>query len=444
MISRAADPTTNESTGTTSVLHPPLIAAWGIWTISALFYLMGFYQRVSPSVMTDELMRAFGIGAASLGTLSAFYYYFYVAMQIPTGVLIDMLGVRKLLIGGAAIATLGALTFGSTASFAMACIGRAIIGGSTAVGWVVLLKLTTHWFPARKFAMLSGLGLLFGNLGALTAQVPLRVSIQHFGWRPVVIASALAIALVGIGAIFLVRDDPSERGYRSHAPAGVQLTRLGLSDLLVGFRRIFGYRNTWLIFISQGGVVGSILTFTGLWGTPYLRMRYGLQGHASRSGLLSDDCLLGDFKSDLGGLSDRVGRRKPIYVGGCLLATAGWAGLFFLPHLPLGGFVVIGAITAMASGAVVIGFAFGKESVPAQFLGTISGTVNIGNMIGPMLLQPAIGRVLDRAWSGQISHGVHVYSAPAYQQGFLLMIAWLILSTILLSFTRETFCHQAV
>jgi hypothetical protein len=92
----------------------------------------------------------------------------------------------------------------------------------------------------------------------------------------------------------------------------------------------------------------------------------------------------------------------------------------------------------------VIGFAFGKESVPVQFLGTISGTVNIGNMIGPMLLQPAIGRVLDRAWTGQISHGVHVYSAPAYQHGFLLMIAWLVLSAVLLSFTRETFCHQAL
>jgi MFS family permease len=444
MIPRAAEPVANESIETTPVLHPPLIAAWGIWTISALFYLMGFYQRVSPSVMTDELMRAFGIGAASLGTLSAFYYYFYVAMQIPTGVLIDMLGARKLLIGGAAIATLGAITFGSTASFAMACVGRAIIGGSTAVGWVVLLKLTTHWFPARKFAMLSGLGLLFGNLGALTAQVPLRVSIQHFGWRPVVIASALAIALVGIGAMFLVRDDPSERGYLSYAPAGVQRTRLGLPELLAGFRRIFGYSNTWLIFISQGGVVGSILTFTGLWGTPYLRVRYGLQ--VTQAALVCSVMIACWAISSpiCGALSDLIGRRKPIYVGGCLLAAAGWSGMFFIPHLPLLGFVVIGAITAVASGAVVIGFAFGKESVPVQFLGTISGTVNIGNMIGPMLLQPAIGRVLDRAWTGQMSHGVHVYSAPAYQHGFLLMIAWLVLSAILLSFTRETFCHQTI
>jgi len=426
----------------TSRFHPPLAAAWGVWTIAALFYLMGFYQRVSPSVMTDELMRAFSIGAGSLGTLSAFYYYFYVAMQIPTGVLIDMLGARKLLISGAVVATLGAVLFGSTSSFFLACAGRAIIGASTAVGWVVLLKLTTHWFPGRKFATLSGLGLLFGNLGALTAQVPLRISIQHFGWRPVVLASAAAVALVGVLALFIVRNDPMDKGFESHAPASMQLASLGLFDLLRGFRNIFSYRNTWLIFLSQGGIVGSILTFTGLWGTPYLRVRYGLQlTQAAMVCSIMTACWA--IASPIcGALSDRICRRKPIYVGGCIIAACGWACMFFIPGLPLGGFIAFGALTAVASGAVVIGFAFGKESVPAQFLGTISGTVNIGNMIGPMILQPAVGHVLDHFWTGQTSKGVHLYSPSAYHKGFLLMLGWLFVSTILLSLTRETRCKQ--
>jgi len=425
-------------------LHPSLAASWGVWTIAGLFYLMGFYQRVSPSVMTDELMRAFSIGAGSLGTLSAFYYYFYVAMQIPTGVLIDMLGARKLLVSGAIFATVGAVLFGTAHSFYLACAGRAIIGASTAVGWIVLLKLTTHWFPARKFAMLSGLGLLFGNIGALTAQVPLRISIQHLGWRPVVLVSAAVIAGVGVLAFLFVHNDPTDRGYESHAPVGMQLTSLGLFDLIRGFRNIFGYRNTWLIFLAQGGIVGSILTFTGLWGTPYLRVRYGLQ-LTQAAFVCSLMIICWAVASPIcGALSDRICRRKPIYVGGCLIATCGWAIMFFVPGLPLAGFVVTSAITSIASGSVVIGFAFGKESVPAQFLGTISGTVNIGNMIGPMILQPVVGYVLDRNWTGQASEGVHLYSAAAYQKGFLLMICWLAVSTLLLCMTRESRCHQTV
>lgn len=424
-------------------VRAPRILAWSIWGIAALFYLSGFYQRVSPAVMTDELMRAFHIGAGSLGNLSAFYFYFYVAMQIPTGILIDYSGARKLLIRGAVVAAAGAFLFGVTHSFVLACVGRAIIGGATAVGWVVLLKLTTHWFPQRRFAMLSGLGLLFGNFGALTAQVPLRISIQHFGWRPVVLVSSGVVLLTGVLAALFVRNDPGEKGYRSEAPAGVGVAHAGIWDLLKAFQSIFRYRNTWLIFLSQGGIVGSILAFTGLWGTPYLRARYGIE--PTQAALVCSIMIACWAVSSpiCGALSDHIGKRKPIYVTGCLIAALGWAGMLFTPGLPLSGFVLIGAITCLASGAVVIGFALGKESVPLQFLGSISGTINIGNMVGPMLLQPVIGWVLDREWAGGVVHGVHVYAVRAYQMGFLLMIGWLLISTVLLSLTRETYCRQS-
>ncbi|MBV9745019.1 MAG: hypothetical protein JO099_14745, partial [Acidobacteriia bacterium] len=70
----------------------PRWLSWSIWGIAALFYLTGFYQRVSPAVMTTELMRDFHIGAKGLGNLSGFYFYFYVVIQIPVGLLIDSWG----------------------------------------------------------------------------------------------------------------------------------------------------------------------------------------------------------------------------------------------------------------------------------------------------------------------------------------------------------------
>src|SRR5579864_1035965 len=218
--------------------------SWLVWGIGALFYLTGFYQRVSPAVMTSELMRDFGLGAKNLGSLSAFYFYFYVAMQVPAGVLIDSWGARNLLFWGALSAAGGTFLFGATSNFAMACIGRAIIGGATAAGWLVLLKLATHWFPARRFAMLSGLGLFFGNLGALVAQVPLRLLIEHFGWRNVVLGSAV-ILLVVCGAVWLVvRNDPSEASLDSFAPAALRTeNRRTMRALMAGFPKVFAYRN---------------------------------------------------------------------------------------------------------------------------------------------------------------------------------------------------------
>jgi MFS family permease len=386
-------------------------------------------------------MRSFGIDATNLGDLSAFYFYAYVAMQIPTGVLVDSWGPRKLLILGSLLAAAGTLIFGATDNYTLACVGRAIIGASTAVGWVVLLKLATHWFPGKQFAMLAGLGLFFGNIGAVAAQVPLRLMIEHFGWRAVVLGSAAVILAVCGLAWGLVRNDPSEKRFRTFAPASLQVrSNPKITTILAGFKRIFAYRNTWLIVAAQGGLVGPMLAFTGLWGAPFLKARFGLAPKESAA-VCSIMIISWAVASPIcGAWSDRIGKRKPIYFCGCLISATGWIAMFYTPGLPLPAFIVIAALTSLASGAVVIGFAYGKESVPIHFLGTISGAVNIGNMIGPMLLQPGIGRILDQKWSGQMANGVRVYGVDAFQAGFLLIVAWSMLACVLIGFTRETYC----
>ena len=91
--------------------YPPARLVWTIWGLGAALFLIGFYHRVAPAVITGPLMQEFGLNAAALGNLSAFYFYSYVAMQVPTGVMADLWGPRRLL-------TIGALTTGlGTAGF---------------------------------------------------------------------------------------------------------------------------------------------------------------------------------------------------------------------------------------------------------------------------------------------------------------------------------------
>src|SRR5207248_9428571 len=73
-----------------------------------------------------------------------------------------------------------------------------------------------------------------------------------------------------------------------------------------------------------------------------------------------------------GYFSDAIGRRRPIYLGGAIVAAMGWAAMFYVP-LPLAVFTLVAALTSFACGAVVVAFAFAKESVQVRFLGTISG-----------------------------------------------------------------------
>ncbi len=300
-----------------------------------------------------------------------------------------------------------------------------------------------HWFPRERFAMLSGLGLMMGNVGALVAQVPLRLAVEQVGWRLVALGSAGIVLAIGAAAWAVVADDPLERGFRSYAPSTLQRAHLTIGQLVREFPTIFTYRNTWLIFVAQGGFVGAMLSFTGLWGPTYLRQRFALAS-TEASAVCSVMIVCWAVASPIAGhLSDKIGRRKPLYLGGALVAAAGWSTMFYAP-LPLAAFTLVAAVTSLACGAVVLGFAFAKESVPIQLLGTISGATNVGNMLGPTILQPAIGRVLDHHWAGAMTNGVRVYSVDAFQAAFAMIVAWSLLSCLLTALTRETRCRQAV
>ncbi|MBK7673837.1 MFS transporter [Accumulibacter sp.] len=419
--------------------YPPVTVAWSVWGLGALLYLIGFYQRVAPAVMTDQLMSEFAIGATELGNLSAFYFYSYVAMQIPTGILADRWGPRRLLTAGAAVAAIGTALFAVAADLWWANAGRLLIGASVAVAFVSMLKLATHWFAPRQFALASGLALLFGVVGGVIAGVPLGMLIEAWGWRPVMGASAAITALLSVTIWLRVRDDPHDLAYLSHAPATA--TGKTPTPILRGMAEVLSYRNIWILLVTPIGIAGAVLTFAGLWGVPYLRQVHGLETRAAATitSLLLIAWAVGG--PVLGALSERMGRRRPLYVATTAAALAGWAVIIFLP-IPVWLMIVTLLLTGFFSGNLIIGFAFAKESVPARLMGTASGICNMGPLLGGMLLQPTVGWVLDRNWLGATAAGARIYDATAYQAGFSLMAACLVVSLCLIPFARETYGRQ--
>ena len=421
--------------------YPPASVAWLIWGLGAGFFLLGFFHRVAPAVLHRELSLDFGLSAATLGSLSALYFYSYAAMQVPTGLLVDRLGPRRLLLGGLLVSTLGALIFAFAPDLIWAGIGRFLIGGSVSVAFVCTLKLATHWLPAHRFSMAIGLLLVAGMSGAVFAGVPLQFASGMFGWRAVTVAAAGVGLLLGLVVWLMVRDDPAERNYDSYVNVHVQSGRWSVEWQKL--TAVFGYRNTCLLAIAPGGIVGSVLTFAGLWGMPFLTDVYGLSP-AGAATLCSVLMLAMAFSGPLFALlSERVARRRTPYLVGTVLALGSWAVALLVPELPL--WLLVSALVSAGffSGAMILGFTQAKESVPLVLAGTVSGVVNMGVMCGPMLLQPLIGWLLDRFWRGMTgTDGLRVYHFDNYRVGFLLMLVWLAIAVVSICHTRETRCEQ--
>ena len=424
--------------------YPPPHLAWAMWGLGAALYFIGFYQRVAPAVITVELSHAFGLTAAALGNLSAFYYYSYVAMQIPTGLLADRFGPRVLLTVGAVIAGIGTTVFAMAPDAWAASFGRLLIGGSVGVAFVSMLKLASHWMPARQFALASAVALAVGVFGAVFAGAPLRIMVDEFGWRAMMWASAGVTLLLGVITWFFVQDDPTARGYKSyadHAPADGHSGKPGIG-VFSGLKEALHNRNVILLFFIAGAPSSTILTFAGLWGVPFLTTHYGLSA-TNAAGLCSAMMVAWAIGSlSYGALSDRIGRRKPLYIGGLSISLVLWGALIYLPRLPYGLLAALMVSIGFFGANFILSFAFAKESSPARLAGTVSGIANMGVIQGPMYMQPLVGIILDRTWSGTMVEGKRVFELASYQQGFSMMLIWGAIAVTLLLFTRETFCRQ--
>lgn len=405
-----------------------------MWGLAAAFYLFGFFQRVTPGVLTEELSATFDLSRAALGNLSAFYFYFYAAMQIPVGLLVDRIGPRKILTAGCILGGLGALMFGFAPTLGWAAVGRGLVGGSVAVAWVSMLMLVAQWFSPGRFASMTGLSLAVGTMGAVLAGVPLRTLSDLFGWRIVMGASGIIALLLGLLIWIYVRDMPTQRGYKNHVAK--RPSHEVTLPLLTALGHTLRFPAVWLIFWIPSGVCGAILTFTGLWGVPYLTTWHGLS--VKEASLIITGMLIAFATGSLffGALSDKLKQRKLPYFLGSLLSISGFFILGLNPDLPIVLVSVLLWATAFGSGSMVLSFGYVKESVPHHLGATAVGIVNLGVMLGPLVQQPLLGAILDQYAAAENITGA--YSKAGMTVCMLVLAGWIGTCIASLMMSRET------
>lgn len=396
--------------------------AWAAWLLASLFFFYAFAQRVAPSVMVEELMRDFAVGAAILGNLSAAYFYAYAALQVPIGLMVDRLGPRRLMTLGAAVAGLGSLVFAVSPSMPGAYAGRILVGVGAAFSWVGALTVAVQWFRPQRFAVLGGGTQAFGMAGAVFGQAPIALVVAAQGWR----GASLALAGFGLALAAAIWAVARDRPAAVHAGGG----------LSANLRLAMANRQTWLSAIFGMAMVAPVVSFGGLWAVPYLTQTQGM----SRAEAASLTSLLfigwGVGAPILGGLSDRLGRRKPPMVIGAAAAALALLAVPAVAHSP----PLFGALMAaigFAASPMVVGVALARESNPPAVSGTVLGFVNTFVVGSGALFQPLIGYFLDLQWDGRTVAGARVYGAAAYHVALAVLPATVAIGAVAALASRD-------
>jgi sugar phosphate permease len=416
---------------------------WTIYSVLVAAYMLAFFHRFAPAMVSAELAQAFGITAAAIGSLAAMYFYIYTAMQLPAGVLADTLGSRFAVTIGNVVAGAGSVLFGLAESFATASTGRFLVGLGVSVVFVGLMKSNSVWFSERRYGTISGLTLLLGNVGAIAATGPLALILLQVDWRTLFVALGVAAMALGLLSWWLVRDKPEDLGFPSvremegqeaHAPR----TRHWVHDL----RAVLANRRLWPGFVYDFGIAGSLFGMLGLWAVPLLRDVHGLtRGEASLYTTLATAAFaVGCLGSGM--FSDRLHRRGPVLRAGALCYLAACLSLLLFQWTPgpaaMGLFVVLG----LSAGSFVVAYAHAKEVTTPALSGTAIALVNTGLFLGTALFQPLFGWAMDLGWDGRLVEGVPVYAAADYQRGLWLLTGFAALAAVASRLFVETNCRN--
>ncbi len=402
---------------------------WIMWGLAAFFYFYEYFLQVSPGVMVPELMHAFSVNAAALGGLVASYFYIYAPMQIPVGVLLDRYGPRRLTTIATALCALGCFLFGTAKLLSVAEMGRLFIGFGSAFAVVSCLSIAATWFPINRFALLTGLTVTAGMLGAIGAQTPLALLVAGVGWR----GSMLTLALIGVGLSllmwFFVRDKKS-----------VNVARMKQKSLFSGLYYIVRQKQNWLVALYGGLVYAPTSIFCGLWGVPFLMATYHLDRPVA-AGVISMAFIGWVIGSPLGGwYSDFIGRRLSVLYMASIGAFIALAFLIYVPHLTLLQLNVLLFAFGFFSSGFLPSFSIIREINPPSINGTALGFMNMLNMVGGAAGQPLVGFLLDLFWQGQMEGSTRVYSATNFHDALIALPVMLAISIFTIPLIRETYC----
>jgi len=304
---------------------------WVMWSVLAFGYLLMSFTRVSTAVLAESLTLAFNITATELGLLHSSFFYFYAAMQLPAGVLVDRYGPRRVAGTGTFVMGFGAVAFAMSDSFLVSFLARALVGFGGSVIFLAILRFAVTWFRADEYATVTGLTIGVSALGGIIATTPLAIAASVIGWR----SSMLVIgSLCVVSALFIflsVRDRPVDET-DSESP---ELTADGgPTSLRDDLRSVLGGSDVWALGILNFLILGVNFTIIGLWGVPYLVHLYDLSvARASLYVLVGNVGLL--IGSPLfGWIADRTAAHTALVLISTLVFCVVFGTLFSSGHRP--------------------------------------------------------------------------------------------------------------
>ncbi len=407
---------------------PNKFQPWFIWLAATTFVFFQFLLQTSTSVMVPAFMRDFHIDPLQVGILSSSYFYSYLTLQLPSGMLVDKFGARVVLSVGIILCAIACWLFGHATDFYQAEFSRILMGIGSAPVIAAAFGLAAHWFPNNRFALIIGLTDTIGMAGGITGQAYLAYWVASIGWRQTMLGCFIAALIITVVIGLMVRDKP----YSSHTPPATT------DNAFVKLKALVRSPQIWLHGIFVAMVWGVAIGFTGLWSVLFLQTQYHLSLGLAASA--SSMVFLGIALATpiIGWLADTfIHVRRKLMLGCTVAALIVLSITLYCPHLTFILLLILLFLFGCCISSYIISFAMVREITAPESRATAMGFTNMMSIaIGAPVLQPLIGYFLKGSGSANSVANSIPFNTQNFQHAFLILPVCLIIALISLIFIK--------
>jgi len=349
-----------------------------VFGTAAMFVFFQMVLQTFPSVMREGLVVDLSLNESGFGGLSSSFYYPYILLQVPAGILVSRFGARSVLIVGAVLCTVASFLFAMSETATTAELTRILMGLGAAPTVVCTMTLAAQWFPPHLFPVLAALTEVAGMTGAALGQETLGFIVERAGWRAGMISCGVFSAVLLVLIAMFVRN---RKGAAADAdwPRPREIARLLVSLPI-------------LSRATAGGLVASAgVAFGMLWGVSYFQVYHHLS--LSAASVVASFYFWGCLPGRLGSAWLCSRYRAPARL--LALGAVGSASAMGLILFALQGQIVLSmAMFALGvcNSSYVLAFTMVRDKAPAELSGVAMGLTNMLIMgLGGLIFQPLIG-----------------------------------------------------
>ena len=189
----------------------------GVVGLLVLLFAITYLDRVCISVAGPRMQAELGIDPIGWGWVTGIFTFAYCVFEIPTGMMGDRLGPRRVLTRIVGWWSLFTILTGTVSGFLPLLVIRFLFGAGEAGAFPNASIVVARWFPPAQRATMAGVNLMASQVGGAIAPLLVLPIQMRYGWR-------MSFYVFGVAGLVWAsvwytwfRDSPEEK-QRQRAP----------------------------------------------------------------------------------------------------------------------------------------------------------------------------------------------------------------------------------